>query len=211
MEIQLAFQQIIISVVTLTVLSGCGSALIVTSEPSSAKIFIRAQGGVDRVELGQTPLEMRTSELQEKAKINSNSGEYRELIIEAEGFESQKLFLPPARFTTLETKIFAKLEPAKPAETAVGEQMVQHLFNAQQFAQASDFEKAQVELDSALKVHPKFVRALSMRGTVYYLQGNFLESLKWFEKALEVDPQYQDAVKMIAAIREKLKPAGGSQ
>lgn len=194
-----------------SLLASCGSALVVTSEPSGASVFVRAPGGVDRVDLGKTPLEMRTSELQSKARVENNSGEYRELIVEHEGFETQTLLLPPARFTTIETKVFAKLTPAPPPRTDLGEQMVQHLFNAQKFAQAADFEKAQLEIDAALKVHPRFVRAMSMRGTIFYLQGNFLESLKWFEKALEVDPQYQDAVRMITVLREKLRTEGGRQ
>ncbi len=190
------------------ILAGCSSALIVTSEPSGASVFVKTSNGTDRVELGKTPLEMRTSELELKAKIDNNSGEYRELFVESEGFEAQKLFLPPARFTTLETKIFAKLEPSPPPKPELAEQMVQHLFNAQSFAQKADYEKAQLEIDSAIKISPKFARAYSMRGTIYYLQSNFLESLKWYEKALEVDPKNQDSMKMITVLREKIKAKG---
>lgn len=190
---------------SLWLLTSCASRLVVTSEPADAKVYVRTPGTTEKVDLGQTPMEMKTTQLQEKSRLQNNSGEYRELIVEKEGFKSQILFLPVARFANIETKVFAKLEPLPPTQPEVAEQLVQHLFNAQQFAQTSAFDRAQVELDAALKIYPKFTRALSMRGTLYYLQKNYVESLKWYEKALEVDPQYQDAVKMITRLNELLK------
>ncbi len=184
---------------------GCSSRLVISSEPSEARIFARAPGGSDRIELGKTPLEMKTYELQDKIKIPNNSGEYREISIEKEGFSPQKLMLPAARIGSIETKLYAKLEPLPPPQPELAEKMLQHLFNAQQFAQSKSFDRAQAELDEALRLYPKFTRALSMRGTIFYLQQNYTESLKWYEKAIEVDPQYQEAVKMIARLNELLK------
>lgn len=186
--------------------SACGSNLVVQSAPDKATVFIKKPGGVDRVELGKTPLEITTTEMRNKADMESNSNEYRELVVELEGYTPQVLMLPPARFTTLKTTVFAKLELAPPTQVEKSEQMVQHLFNAQSFAQKSDFDKAQRELDEALAISDRFVRAISMRGTIFYLQGNYLDSLKWFEKALELDPKYEEAVKMITVIRQKVGP-----
>lgn len=190
---------------------GCGSTLVITSDPSDAKVYLKKPGGSDRVELGVTPLEIRTSEVQEKADIANNSNEYRELIVVKDGYGSQNLFLPPTRFTTLKTQIFAKLDKTPDSEVAKGEQMVQHLFNAQKFAQKTDFEKAHLELEKSLAISPDFVRAISMKATVYYLEGKYAESLVWYEKALQLEPEYEEAVKMISAVRSKLGQNGGAQ
>lgn len=190
---------------------GCGSTLVITSDPSDAKVYLKKPGATDRVELGVTPLEIRTSEVQEKADISNNSNEYRELIVVKDGYGSQNLFLPPTRFTTLKTQIFAKLDKTPDSEVAKGEQMVQHLFNAQKFAQKTDFEKAHLELEKSLAISPDFVRAISMKATVYYLEGKYAESLVWYEKALQLEPEYEEAVKMISAVRNKLGQGGGAQ
>lgn len=190
---------------------GCGSTLVITSDPSDAKVYLKKPGGSDKVELGVTPLEIRTSEVQEKADIPNNSNEYRELIVVKDGYGSQNLFLPPTRFTTLKTQIFAKLDKTPDSEIAKGEQMVQHLFNAQKFAQKLDYEKAHVELEKSLAISPDFVRAISMKATVYYLEGKFAESLVWYEKALQLEPEYEEALKMISAVRSKLGQNGGAQ
>ena len=190
---------------------GCGSTLVITSDPSDAKVYLKKPGGTDKVELGVTPLEIRTSEVQEKADIANNSNEYRELIVVKDGYGSQNLFLPPTRFTTLKTQIFAKLDKTTDSEIAKGEQMVQHLFNAQKFAHKSDFEKAHLELEKSLAISPDFVRAISMKATIYYLEGKYAESLVWYEKALQLEPEYEEAVKMISAVRSKLGQNGGAQ
>lgn len=205
------YKYIALTLLGCMLLAGCGSTLVITSDPSDAKVFLKKPGGTDKVQLGVTPLEIRTSEVQEKADIANNSNEYRELIVEKDGYGSQNLFLPPTRFTTLKTQIFAKLDKTPDSEVAKGELMVQHLFNAQKFAQKLDFEKAHLELDKALAISPDFVRAISMRATIFYLQGKFAESLVWYEKALKLEPEYEEAVKMISAVRGKLGQRGGAQ
>lgn len=156
------------------------------------------------VELGQTPVELTTSQLQEKVKIENNSSQYRELVIKMDGYTSQVLMLPPARFTTLKTEVFAKLDKTPEDEKTKAERMVQHLFNAQKFAQNLDYERAHREVDMALAISPEFVRAISMQGTLFFLQGKYVDSLKWFERAIEIEPEFSDAIKMIAAVKEKL-------
>ena len=65
--------------------------------------------------------------------------------------------------------------------------------------------RAQIETDKALEVDPKFVRSLSMKGSLYYMQKNYNEAVAWFEKALAVDNSFEEAVKMIAKIKQERK------
>lgn len=44
-----------------------------------------------------------------------------------------------------------------------------------------------------------------MKGSIFYLQKNYDEALKWFEKALAADSSFEEAVKMINKIKQERK------
>jgi tetratricopeptide (TPR) repeat protein len=195
------------------VVSGCSSLLIVNSNPPAAQVSVIQWVGdspLKPVVVGNTPVRIKVSELVENLKVDPGSGEYFELLVEKKGFTTQKLLVPATRMGHFQTQVFARLELLGPEakeenKTDLANKLIQHLFNSQQFAQKSDFERALAEIDQALGTDAKFSRALSMKGTIYFLQGNLPESLKWYEKAIEVDPGYADAIKMISKIHAKLK------
>ncbi|MCB9086042.1 MAG: tetratricopeptide repeat protein [Bdellovibrionaceae bacterium] len=189
--------------ILLVLLSACSSKMIIKTEPEGAEVFIKGSGGGKKHSLGSTPLHLSLSEIESKVVVDPGAGEYYELIVEKSKWRTESIMVPVARLSTLETRIDVKLQ-SQEDEGRIASQMVQHLFNAQKFAGFKEFDRAQVELDKALELDDRFVRALSMRGSIYYLQGNLDESLKWYEKALNIDPKLQDAIEMIDKIR-KLK------
>ncbi|MCB0421548.1 MAG: tetratricopeptide repeat protein, partial [Bdellovibrionales bacterium] len=92
------------------------------------------------------------------------------------------------------------------------------LFLAQKFARMKQFERALIAIDNVLVQHPTFDRALSMKGSIYFAKGEFKESLVWYEKAIDVNPELQGSVEMASKVRKRLnlpqvsrnrKPAGG--
>ena len=101
----------------------------------------------------------------------------------------------------MSTTVLAKLKPGA-EEGRVANVLLQHLFNAQKLANDADFERAQIEIDKALELDPKFVRAMSLKGSILFLQKKYEESLSWFEKALTLEPQFSDAIKMSSQIRK---------
>lgn len=183
--------------------SGCGSILVVRSEPGDARVSIMQAGSRDAKEIGKTPVEITDKALSEIIKIDPNSGDYYELVVEKDGFEPERLMVPAARFVPMTTYVDVKLRSGS-SEMRLASQLVQLLLNAQKFAQKGEYDRAQVELDKALDIDPKFTRAMTMRGSIYYLQSRFQEALTWYEKALSIDSKTEEAVRMISEIKKRI-------
>lgn len=180
---------------------GCASKFIVKSEPTEAEVFIRNYGSDEKKSLGKTPISLSQAELQEKTKIDPSSGEFFELIVEMKDYQTERMLIPSSRLGHLETTVYSKLKSGQ-NESRIAQALLQHLFNAQKLANQQEFERAQIELDKALEMDESFTRAMSLRGSIYFLQKRYDESLKWFEKALSVDPKFDDSLKMITQIRK---------
>lgn len=183
--------------------SGCSSKLKIKSEPIDIEVFVAQQNSVQKKSLGKTPLEITYSELYEKIGGTQNAGEFINMSFESKDYDVEKVLLPSKPFGLTSTEVYVKLTPLKDVSQA--RDILQKLHNAQKFAQAGQFDRALVDIDKVLEVDPGFIRALSLKGSVYYLQKNYDEALKWFEKALALDSSFEEAVKMIAKIKEEKK------
>ena len=187
----------------LTYLTSCSSKLIVQSDPSDVEVFASAQNSNQKKSIGKTPLEIKYSDLYEKAGFTPSNGEFLYISLEGKDYDVEKVLLPPTPYGLTSSHVLVKLTPLKDVSQA--KEILQKLHIAQKFAQAAQFERALVEIDKVLEVDPNFIRALSLKGSVYYLQKNFDEALKWFEKALSLDGSFEEAVKMISKIKEEKK------
>jgi hypothetical protein len=192
-----------LGVIGLLITVGCGSTLIVRSEPGDAKVSILQAGSRDAKAIGATPVEITDKSLQEILQIDPNSSNYYEVMIEKEGFETEKLMVPSARFVPMKTTVEVRLRPGS-SEMRLASQLVQLLLNAQKFATKAEYDRAQVELDRALLIDPNFTRAMTMRGSIFFLQGRYQDSLTWYEKALALDSKLDEAVKMITQVKKKI-------
>jgi len=179
----------------------CASKYIVKSEPSEAEVFAKIVGKEEKISLGKTPFEISQEELQKKTQISSASGDFFELIIEKKDFLPERMLVPASRMGTNETIILAKLKPGQ-EESKTAQKLLQYLFNAQKFANLKEFSRAHEEGDKALAVDSEFTRGLSFKASIYFIQREYAESLKWFEKALALDPNFDDANKMIVYLKK---------
>jgi tetratricopeptide (TPR) repeat protein len=59
------------------------------------------------------------------------------------------------------------------------------------------------EVDKVIGENPNFIRAISMKGAILYSQQKLDESLAMYEKALALDKQFDEAVRMIDVIKKK--------
>jgi len=183
---------------------GCiSSRFAVKTDPVDAEVFVRSFGSDEKKLIGKTPINMTLVELQNQTKVSPVSGEFFEIVIEKQGFQSERVLVPGARMGHIETIVMAKLKPGE-SEGRLAHKLLQHLFNAQKLANDREFERAQMELDKAFELDPTFVRGMSMRGSILFVQQKYDESLKWFQKALNADPQFEDAIKMIAQVKKIL-------
>ncbi len=180
---------------------GCSSSLKVQSEPAGVEVFISQQESKEKKSFGKTPVEITYNDLREKLGSSLSPSDMLVVSLESREFEPEKVYVPPSSFGVTTTHVQVRLTPKKEVSNAAG--ILQRLHNAQKFAQAGQFERAHVETDKVLEIDPKFTRALSMKGSISYLQKNYDEALKWFEKALAVDASFEEAVRMIAKIKQE--------
>ncbi len=185
------------------VLCGCSSSLKIQSEPSGSEVFISQQESKSKVSLGKTPVEITYKELQEKLGNTLSATDMLVVSLDSKENEPEKIYIPPAPFGSTKTILQIKHSPKKEASNAG--QILAKLHNAQKFANAGQFERAHIETDKVLETDPNFVRALSMKASVFYLQKNWDESIKWYEKALAIDSSFDEAIKMIARIKAEKK------
>lgn len=203
LKVKLSFNKVcLVGTLVLTAVA-CSSKLKIQSEPTDAEVFVSQQSSLDRKSLGKTPLEIGYRELADKAGAAPGSGEFFVLSFDFKDYETERLLLPPQPFGATQTQVVAKLTPSKDANQA--KDILQRMHNAQKFAQGSQFERALAETEKVLEVEPKFARALSLKGSIFYLQKNYDEALVWFEKSLAADPSFDDAVRMINKIKVEKK------
>ncbi len=194
----------------LVALSGCSSVLRVKCDPLDADVYVVNLKSGEKKPLGKTPLDVPMSDVKEKLSEPLKMGDYLTLSIEKSGYHSESIFVPASRTGVMVTELEVNLKSTpveKEARTA--KEALDHIFLAQRLALSGEHERAQIQLDQVLHEFPDFPRALSMRASIYYLQKNFDESLKWYEKALGADPNLDDAIKMIKQIKEQKSVKGG--
>jgi tetratricopeptide (TPR) repeat protein len=188
-------------------LCSCSTTFKVTSDPVEASVSL-VTGENEKAErklIGKTPLEMPMEEFSSKLGKDVPAGGFFKLAVSKEGFEEELLSLPASSFGTRVSDINVKLkknseEKAKELKTA--QDILNQLFLAQRFARAQQFERALIELDKILTQQPTFARALSMKGSIYFAQKNYAESIKWYEEAIKADPQMDETIKLLARARD---------
>lgn len=188
-------------------LSACTSKMIVQSEPSNAAVYVSTAGKADRVKIGETPLELTESQINETLKLTSESAQWVEFTLEKKDFQGKTVFLPSNRWGELSKIVKIKLKPSEDSSTTV-DKLLKHFFNAKKFVETRQYEAAHQEIDHVLEVDSKMTQALNMKAGIYYLQGNIDESRKLYKKSLDIDPGSNDAIKMLEKIQKE--QGGGS-
>lgn len=180
---------------------GCSTKLVISTEPTEVDVTLKLPNG-EKKPLGKTPTEVTLSDLEKDLPLTASTGEMLELQFEKTDFESQRIWIPPAKFGMTTVNVFTKLKSGTD-QAKLADSLLQYLHNAQKFAANGNFERAIQEVDIALEKNPRFVRGLSMKGAILFNQGKWDDSRKWYEKALNIDNSFDEAVKMIDQIKKK--------
>ncbi len=189
-----------------TLTFGCSSVPFkVVSEPEQAEVFVVTSEGVEK-SLGLTPLTKTKKELEEVFQQNS-PGELVKFVVKKDGFKRLDIMLPLNAGGSLGTQLNLTLAKTTSSadELKTAQNIIDQLFKAQQYARTKQLERALIEVDKILEQFPKFERAMTMKAAILYGQGQFRKSLKWYEGAVDVNPQLTSAMQMAAKIRKTLK------
>ncbi len=205
----------------LTLLGLCGAALaglpacaqkfVIKSDPPEASVYLVTPEKGEKKLVGPTPLEATPARLRELyGDEKGASDQYVELMVEKDKFKSERILVPFGSMGSQVTEVQVRMKEGVDEERTAMD-LVQSLLLAQKYAALKEYERAVIELDKILASHPKFIRALAMKGAVYFVQQKWDESARWYEEVLKVDPQAQEGVEMLARIKDgregRRKPA----
>ncbi|MFN3454712.1 MAG: tetratricopeptide repeat protein [Pseudobdellovibrio sp.] len=182
--------------------SACSSKLIIQSDPSQADVFAQVEGKKDRVNLGQTPLEITEVQLNEKLNLSPDSVQWINLSLEKKDFSTREVMLPSSRWGET-TKIVKLSMPSSLDKTTIVQEMLSYFFNAKKFAETKQFDQAHTEIDKILAMDAKNVRAINMKAGIYFLEGKIDLAKKYYRDALTIDPNSSDAIKMLERIQNQ--------
>ncbi len=200
-------KRLIVCFLGLILLSACATSFKVLTEPDKAEVFIVDQTTGEESPLGPTPVTKTGVELEEILKGQNSPGGLVNVLIKKDGFVDRDLYIPVNGSGQLDTQLNIKLRSKKSSkeELKTAQDILNKLFLTQQFARSQQLERALIEIDKILAVFPEFDRALSMKAAIYYGQGKFEESLKWYESAIAANPEMKTAIDMAAKVRQTLK------
>lgn len=179
----------------------CASKIDVQTDPLGVEVFAYSASG-DKHLLGTTPFELAFTDIEKWNSLSSLTGSLIALSFEKKEFETQNFLLPPSRAGLVRASLFIKMKTGK-EEARLASALLQNLHNAQKYATGGNFELAHQEVDKALLREPTFIRGLSMKAALFYVQKNWAESLKWYNKALDLDPQFEEAIQYINEIQNQ--------
>lgn len=190
-----------IAILWILVLLGCTPSLTIRSDPSEAIVNVSLPNG-QKKELGKTPFDISYTEIEKVLPLSALTGEMIPLLFEKKEFESMTVMVPASHFGMLSTSVLSKMKPMQDS-TLSATQLLQYLHNTQKFVNSGNFQRGLEEIDKAIEKDPKFIRALSMKASIYFVQKKWDDSLIWYEKALSLDNSFDEAIKMIAEIKKK--------
>jgi len=154
-----------------------------------------------------TPLTKEKKELVEQLGEQAQAGALINVVVKKDGYRSKEIWLPTSASGHIPTALNLTLETStsKSEEMRTAGDIMDKVFLAQQFANTKQLERALIEIDKVLESFPKFDRAMTMKAAILFAQKNMKESLKWYESALDVNPELKSAVEMSGRIRKSLR------
>jgi len=160
-----------------------------------------AMEGLDMSHVFQITVNSRTKELALKTKSYIKKAED---YMDSEDYESaekeieQALKLSPKNEKL--KKIYTQIKMKKNQKKAAF-----HLDKAVYFLKIKDYEKTKQELKKVIKLMPYHKTAYCKLGKVHYEQGDYRSAMECFKKALEIDPEFKEAIKMEKLIMKKIE------
>jgi tetratricopeptide (TPR) repeat protein len=180
--------------------SACSTTLSVQSEPAGAEVFIsQSPNSKSAKSLGKTPIELDFNDLP------LDRGGY--LIFELPGYLTETVLISEPAVGTTSGEMFLRLS----AGTRDGEKastLLNLLASAQEQARVGKIDMAHSTIDRALEVDGYFVRGLSFKAALYFLEKKYNESEIFYKKALNIDPNFPEATRMLTKIELERKAGG---
>lgn len=176
------------------------SVVNVKSNPDQAEVFVRALGSTERILVGKTPIELSSSDLQDKLKTNGL------IIIEVirEQHYKEEFFLSDYNNRNVEISYdlrqLPKIDQAKKVDVIIAD-----LFNCQRLVKVKRFAECQKILSNLKNKYPEVSTIYEFEGSIFYIKRERKKALQSFLTALKFNSNNQEAKRMIRIIKGESK------
>ena len=175
-----------------------GNYLTLTSNPSSADVFVINTTDNKRVKIGRTPFEISMQE------VVTNFSESQVFLIEVvkEGYEDYRVMVGQVGSNQVDLTI--NLSPVKTVlEQKTTDELMAQLFDIQRQIRTKDYSNAIDRLTALDKKFPNYSIISELIGSAYYLDQKFKEALSYYRKAFSINPENKDAFIMKNYLEKK--------
>lgn len=175
------------------------ASLTIMSTPKKAQINIMKLNEGDSTNAGVTPFTMD----QDQLTSNYSTGPTYIVEIAKEGFESKRYVLTSVKNTDINLEV--TLNPVKKLDIMRDiDALINDLFQAQIHIRSQNFSDAEKILNEQSKKFPYVSVIPELKGSLYYLQNDFLKSLDNYNKAVSINPDNLDAYQVKTVLEKTL-------
>ena len=179
---------------------GCSTGSItLNSSPNEAKVSISGINEQDQKNVGQTPLQIDFEE------IYQTIGSFKPVMfyIKKEGFQTEKVLLPPLTSETISMNLELKREIGLEDQEKINFVM-DHLFEAQQLIWSKRFDEAKRVINQVKERAPYVSATYEIEGGLLFIQEKYQSALDAYRKAMKYNPENPKLAKMKELIKEKI-------
>jgi len=187
----------LIMLIVISFLEGCGTVAI-KSTPPEAEVSILLPGKEDQKLLGKTPYNVDVGDLAEAAEDGSMV-----LMLSKEGYLPKYYVVP--NLSGGDLKIEAILQPNLRSNYQKVNKIVALLFRAERMIKENRLDEAVKLADEVKGLNANIAAAYHITGTVLFLKKDINQSRFEWVRSLELDPQNNEARRMLTLIDKKLK------
>lgn len=201
-------------VIILVMLFGCSSPSTVKflSTPEDAVVSMVEDNGT-AVVLGKTPLQ--SSEVD----VYKGSGRHSQILIKKENYKAHEIVLmrpPSGGSETIVNVQLVRDEVNQNAadQTVTQEKIANAIARANGMIQSKQYSEAEAVLSNFVEQYPSVSVGYDYLGNLNYLQKRFAKALKYYKKALALNPQNterKNIVEKLESITKNDSRAGDAQ
>jgi tetratricopeptide (TPR) repeat protein len=189
-------------------LSACSSSSVirVQSTPAEADISVIDTNGAATV-IGKTPL---TSS---EADIYKNGNQYAQVKIKKEGYAEQEIVLmksPQGSDTSLTVQLIKEeVNSNKVDQTMTFEKIASSIARANGLLQSKQYDEAEATMLNFSEQYPTVSVGFDYLGNINFLQKRYAKALKYYNRAMNLNPQNTDRKMIIERIQTLVKSQSG--
>jgi TolA-binding protein len=192
------------TILFLMLLSSCSSPSVIKiiSTPEDAQVSIVNDNGTTTV-IGKTPFNSNQAEVYRNEKL------YSQVKISKDNFQSQEILLmksPTGSEATINVQLKSEeVSKNHDDQLAVQEKIANSIAHANGLIQSKQYAEAESLMLHFIELYPSISVGYDYLGNLNYIQRRFAKALKYYNKALSLNPQNTERHTIVEKIKNLVK------